>query len=80
MNQQRELQPFFNRRHELTVIDGCILWGGRIVVPHPGRPTVLKELHDTHVGISKMKSLAGSYVWWPSLDGDIERIVRLCTP
>ena len=27
-----------------------------------------------------MKSLARSYVWWPSLDGDIERIVHLCTP
>ena len=27
-----------------------------------------------------MKSLAHSYVWWPSLDGDIERIVHLCMP
>ena len=26
LNQQRELQPFFNRRHELTVVDGCVLW------------------------------------------------------
>ena len=32
------------------------------------------------VYISKMKSLARSYVLWPSLDGDIERIIRLCTP
>ena len=45
-NQQRELQPFFNRHHELTVMDGCVLWGARIVVPPPGCPTVLKELHD----------------------------------
>ena len=64
-NQQWELQPFFNRHHELTVVDGCVLWGARIVVPLPGRPTVLKELHDAHVGISKMKSLARNYVWWP---------------
>ena len=28
-------------------MDGCILWGARIIVPQPGREQVLQELHET---------------------------------
>ncbi|KFD45889.1 hypothetical protein M513_13227, partial [Trichuris suis] len=30
-------------------------------------------IHEGHPGICAMKSVACFYVWWPSLDGDIER-------
>ncbi|XP_041379380.1 uncharacterized protein K02A2.6-like [Gigantopelta aegis] len=45
-------------REELSAVDGCILWGARVVIPPPGRKLVLSQLHDTHPGICKMKSLA----------------------
>ena len=43
-----------------------------------GRKTILEELHETHPGCSKMKSLARSYVWWPNLDEDFVTMVKLC--
>ena len=49
------------------------------MVPPPGRVLVLEELHDSHLGASKMKSLARAYVWWPKLDSDIENLARTCT-
>ena len=49
-----------------------------VVVPPQGQQAVLKELHDTHPGCSKMKSLARSYVWWPKMDSEIEDMVKGC--
>ena len=36
------------------------------------------ELHATHPGITKMKGLARSYVWWPKMDHDVEQRVLTC--
>ena len=65
----QSLQPYWCKHLELTVIDNCLLWGLKDVIPPQIRDSVLKELHDTHIGISRMKSL--TYVWWPSLNKDI---------
>ena len=71
------LEPF-SSRHELSLYDGCILWGTRIVVPPQGSEAVLQELHEGHPGITKMKFLSRMYVWWPGINADIEKSVRLC--
>ena len=57
---------------------GCILWGSRVVVPQQGWEMVLQELHEGHPGITKMKSLARMFVWWPGIDMDNEQCVRTC--
>lgn len=72
------LQPYFNKRLELTVQDGCLLWGGRVIVPPPGREPLLGELHGGHPGISRMKTIARMFIWWPGLDTDIEKVVKHC--
>ena len=72
------LFPFFCRRAELSVQDGCILWGSRIIIPPLYREAVLLQLHEAHPGITKMKSLARLYVWWPGIDKEIEKSVKQC--
>ncbi|KAK3745815.1 hypothetical protein QZH41_005677 [Actinostola sp. cb2023] len=39
---------------------------------------MLKVLHENHLGISRMKSLARSYVWWPKLDEALEKTAKGC--
>ena len=46
------------KKEELTLLNGCILWGTRVLVPKSGRAAVLQELHCGHPGITKMRSLA----------------------
>ena len=75
-----ELRPYWTKRMELTTHAGCILWAGRVVVPIPGRKKVLIDLHGGHPGVSRMKALSRSLVWWPGLDADIEKMVKSCGP
>lgn len=74
-----DVSPFFSRRDELTVENGCILWGSRVLIPEKLRERMLKELHRDHPGICKMKGIARSYLWWPGLDKNIEELVKSCT-
>ena len=70
------LKPFQSRKNESSVQDDCILWGSRVLIPPQGRQRVIDELHSGHPGISRMKSLARSYVWWPGMDADLESKVK----
>ena len=72
------LQPYSNRRTELTIEQNCLLWGIRVVVPAKYTEQVLHELHQSHPGIVRMKAVARSYVWWPHIDRDIEDLVKKC--
>jgi len=62
-----QLNPFFNKKDELPLHEGCILWGTRVVVPFAYRDAVLIELHEGHPGMVKMKESARMYVWWPMI-------------
>ena len=74
----QSLLPFFRKRSELTTEAGCLLWGSRVIIPQRDRQYLLSELHGGHVGASRMKELARSYLWWPNVDGDLEELVRCC--
>ena len=73
-----EFQPFVCHKDELSVSDHVFLWGSRVIVPPKARERVIGELHSTHPGVSHMKSLAQSYVWWLSMDTGIENLVKSC--
>lgn len=68
-----------NRKAELSVLNGCALWGARVVIPLKGQEIILKQLHEGHPVTTKMKALACSFVWWPGLDSTIEDCVRNCS-
>ena len=72
------LQPFITRKCELTIEDGCLLWGVRVIIPKNLQPDILVELHHGHPGISKMKALARGHFWWPGLDKEIEEMAKSC--
>lgn len=56
----------------------CVFKGIRICVPRKYQEQILKELHEGHVGMVKMKALARSHVYWPNIDKDIEDMVNSC--
>ena len=73
------LQPYFIRRNELSLSQGCIVWGTRVVIPTYYRQQLLDELHEGHLGMVRMKHVARSFIWWPGIDSNIESAARQCT-
>ena len=75
---KEEVKPYWNRRLELSTLNGCILWGNRVVIPPPARETLLTELHSGHPGSTRMKAVARGLLWWPLIDTAIEGAVNTC--
>ena len=71
------MKPYFTHRDELSIEEGCILWGIRVIVPKKLQSSVLDQLHEGHVGMVKIKMIARSYVQWPCIDRAIEDLVNL---
>ena len=36
------------------------------------------ELYQDHPGISRMKTIGKSFVWWPGFDQEVENLVKQC--
>lgn len=56
VKQDDALKPYATRKDELSVHEGVLLWGARVVVPRKCRDQMLDELHDAHPGIVAMKA------------------------
>ncbi|CAF1080712.1 unnamed protein product, partial [Brachionus calyciflorus] len=78
--QKYKLDNLFERiKGELSMSnDGLILKGSKIVVPIRLRKQVIRIAHGGHLGMVKTKQLLRSHVWFPSMDSEVERLVKSC--
>lgn len=72
------LKPFFQKRHDFSVENGCLLRGSKVVIPNSMHNSILQLFHEQHLGIVRTKMLMRSYCWWPSLNEDIEKFIGSC--
>ncbi|UYV79719.1 K02A2.6-like [Cordylochernes scorpioides] len=79
ISNENPLFPFYKIRNELSADFGCLQWRERIVIPPKLRSQILRDLHEMHFGIVRMKMIARRYFWWPGIDGNIEDMARECT-
>ncbi|XP_040358291.1 uncharacterized protein LOC121047251 [Ixodes scapularis] len=63
---------------ELSLEQGCLLWGSRVVISQGLRAKVLHLLHAGYPGVEKTKMMARSQILWPGLDQDITYLVQGC--
>ncbi|XP_045462448.1 uncharacterized protein K02A2.6-like isoform X1 [Harmonia axyridis] len=75
---ENDYKYFASKRFELSIESNALLWNHRVIVPTKLRSKLLNKLHESHLGIVKMKSTARSYFWWPKIDRDIENYIKNC--
>ena len=59
-------------RGELSLHDGLLVRGDRIVVPFSLRKQILERIHKSHMGVAKCRERAAQSVWWPRIGKDIK--------
>ena len=72
------LRDFWGYRDELSIIDGLVLKGTRIIVPKSCCDEVVAKLCEGHFGIERTKFQARDNVYWLLMYKDIEDMVTTC--
>ena len=66
--------------YELSNINGILLRGQQVVIPHFLQEQVVKISHEGHQRIVLTKQFLQSRVWFPGIDKLVEREVKSCLP
>ena len=73
------LRSYWSYRDELSVENGIIMKGERVLIPQEVKEIILKQLHVGHQGIEKTKLRAKESVFWCGINKDIENLVKECS-
>ena len=73
-----ELLPYYNYRDELTIQDGIIYRGERIVIPRSLRQEMKSKIHAGHLGINSCLRGARDLLYWPGMSAEIRQHVETC--
>ena len=74
----KEIQKYWTFHEELTIEDGLILKGMRIIIPDKKREEILKQIHEGHLGLNKCQVRAKETVYWPGLNDQLEQLILNC--
>ena len=77
-NLSDKVRPYYGVAQELSVVDGLLLRGNRMVIPQSLRHDILGKIHAGHMGIVKCRERAHQGVWWPGLSKQLEQLVKSC--
>ena len=65
-----ELQDYFPFKEELTLQNGVIFKGNRVVIPSDMRDELKRKLHSSHLGIQACQRRAHEAFYWPGMYRD----------
>ena len=73
------VKPYFQLRDELSVQDGVLFRGNRVIIPRSMRADTLKKIHQSHIGINGCLRRARECLYWPSMSAEVKNYISRCT-
>ena len=73
-----DLKPYWAIRDDISVIDGLLMAGSRIIIPEISRQNVLENIHEGHQGEIKCTLRAKEAVYWPGMYKEVVEMVKNC--
>jgi transposase InsO family protein len=73
-----QVTPYFNFRDELSVQDGLIFRGERLVIPHRIRKDMMTRIHSSHIGIEGCLRRARISLYWPGMSSEVKQYISSC--
>ena len=73
------ISEYWKNRDELSYVNGIILKGMKIVIPHKLRREMLAKIHVGHLGIEKCRRRAREVLYWPGMNQSISEMVKSCS-
>lgn len=70
--------PYFSMRDELSLHDGVIFRGQRIVVPVSLRKDMKRKLHASHLGTESCLRRARETIFWPNMNAELKEMIAAC--
>ena len=76
---QGQMKHFQSLAFDLCLIDGIIFYKKCIVVLSTLRSDMLTKLHESHLGVQKIKAMARQILYWRGMDAEIEVLTLKCS-
>ena len=77
-NLLRDLQDYWNYQDMLSIENGLVTCGSRIIVPHEMQAETLQYIHESHQGKERCLLRARNTVFWPRISYDIQELIERC--
>ena len=72
------VMPNSSYKDELTVQNGVIFRGERLVIPVSLRSEMKKSIHQSHLDIEGCLRLARDLIFWPGMSSEIRQYISMC--
>ena len=73
-----DIRSYYHFREELTIQDGILFKGNRVIVPAASRAEMIKKIHSSHIGIEGCLRKARDVLYWPGMSAEIKDSIASC--
>ena len=72
------LHPYFHTRDEMSVQNGLIFKGDRVLIPLSLQSDIKRSIHSSYIGIDGCLRHARECVFWPEMSSEIRKYISTC--